>query len=119
MTEQAFVLTVDQDSSVPPYEQIVAGVVRARQDGRLVAGAKLPTVRALAAQLGVATNTVAKAYRQLEAEGHVRTEGRRGTTVQDLGHHDEVSRAAAMLVSTARRHRLSVDDVQGLIRSMW
>ena len=44
-------------------------------------GERLPTVRSLAEQLGLAANTVAKAYRELEAAGVVETRGRHGTFV--------------------------------------
>ena len=48
---------------------------------RLPAGTRLPTVRALAGGLGLAVNTVARVYKELEADGLVATEGRRGTRV--------------------------------------
>lgn len=74
-------VTVDGDSDVPPFEQVRAGVVAAIDAGELVPGDRLPTVRALAQQLGLAPNTVAKAYRVLEADGVVETRGRLGTRV--------------------------------------
>ena len=49
--------------------------------GELPAGTRLPTVRQLAADLGLAANTVARAYRELEADGVIATHGRRGTFV--------------------------------------
>ena len=47
----------------------------------LAAGAKLPPVRQLAAELGLAANTVARSYRELEQAGLVETRGRAGTLV--------------------------------------
>lgn len=74
-------VTVDRDSDVAPFEQLRAGVVAAIDAGELAPGDRLPTVRALAQELGLAPNTVAKAYRVLEADGVVETRGRHGTRV--------------------------------------
>ncbi len=49
--------------------------------GVLAQGARLPTIRQLAADLGLAGGTVARAYRELEAEGAIHTKGRHGTFV--------------------------------------
>ena len=65
----------------PPFEQLRAQLASRVASGDLPAGTKLPTVRALAAELGLAVNTVARVYRELEADGVVVTEGRRGTFV--------------------------------------
>ena len=72
---------VDASSPVPPFEQLRAGIAGQVAGGELPAGAKLPTVRQLAADLGLAANTVARAYRELEADGVIATQGRRGTFV--------------------------------------
>ncbi|GAB2752267.1 GntR family transcriptional regulator [Salinifilum aidingensis] len=72
---------VDPDSPVVPFEQLRAGIAERINDGRLPVGAKLPTVRALAAETGVAANTAARAYRELEQAGLIETRGRSGTFV--------------------------------------
>lgn len=74
-------ISVDHGSPTPPYDQIKQQVIGAVAAGDLRPGDKLPTVRALAATLGVAANTVARAYRELEADGLLRSRGRRGTAV--------------------------------------
>ncbi|HEX9995348.1 MAG TPA: aminotransferase class I/II-fold pyridoxal phosphate-dependent enzyme [Acidimicrobiales bacterium] len=61
---------------------IASSAERAIAEGRLPAGAVLPPVRSLAADLGVSPGTVAAAYRALAARGLVRGEGRRGTRVR-------------------------------------
>lgn len=76
------VFTIEATSEVPPFQQIHAAVVSAVADGRLVPGAKLPTVRALSMHLGLATNTVASGYRSLETAGVVEGRGRAGTFVR-------------------------------------
>lgn len=72
---------VDPQSTVPPYEQIRLRVVDLAAEGNLAIGAKLPSVRSLATDLGVAANTVARAYRELEQAGVVVTAGRSGTAI--------------------------------------
>ncbi|WP_149361040.1 GntR family transcriptional regulator [Lolliginicoccus suaedae] len=74
-------VSIDGGSAMPPYEQIVCGVVDAVREGTLIAGTKLPTVRALAGELRISPNTVARAYRELEAKGLIETHGRLGTFV--------------------------------------
>ena len=74
-------ITIDTGSAVPPYQQIRDTVIAQIEAGQLSPETKRPPVRRLAADLGIAANTVAKAYRQLEVEGRVRGEGRKGTIV--------------------------------------
>ena len=106
----------------PPFEQLRAQLARRAADGDLPAGTKLPTVRALAEQLGLATNTVARAYKELEADGVVVTEGRRGTFVaaaSDSETPDDVQAAAAALTTAARRSGLTLAQVQRLVDAAW
>ena len=77
----SLLLEVDLASSVPVFEQIRLQVVAHVAAGRLTPGDHLPTIRALATDLGVAAGTVARAYRELEAAGVVTTRRRAGTTV--------------------------------------
>ena len=72
---------VDVDSPVPPYEQVRVRIAELAASGVLAAGARLPPVRRLAGELGLAVNTVARAYRELEQAGLVQTRGRAGTVV--------------------------------------
>ena len=74
---------LDPGSTVPLSRQLVAGIARAIERGTAAPGERLPTVRDLASELGIATNTVAKAYRELEADGFVVTRGRHGTYVAE------------------------------------
>ncbi len=74
-------LTVKLDSDVPLTLQIAEGIRRQIATGGLKTGDELPTVRQLAADLGVNLNTVARAYRALEADGLLTTVRGRGTQV--------------------------------------
>ncbi|MFF8609412.1 GntR family transcriptional regulator [Streptomyces sp. NPDC015346] len=98
-------ITVDTDSPTAPYEQLRAQIAERARSGALPVGYKLPTVRGLAEELGLAANTVAKAYKSLEADGVIETRGRNGTFVAAAG--DAASRlaatAAAAYAGEARR----------------
>lgn len=75
------VVTIDNDSTVPPYEQLRSQLAFQVRSGHLGVGDRLPTVRQLARDLGLAKNTVVRAYRELEQAGFVVGDGRRGTIV--------------------------------------
>ncbi len=74
-------VTIDHESTVPPYEQLRSQLAFQVRAGALRAGDRLPTVRQLARDLGLANNTVARAYRELEADELATGDGRRGTFV--------------------------------------
>jgi DNA-binding transcriptional regulator YhcF (GntR family) len=97
-------IEVDRSSSVAPYEQIVVQVRRAVERGTLAPGTRLPTVRALAERTGLVPNTVAKAYRELEASGHLEGRGRAGTFVADRPRPagDDLEDAARLYLERAR-----------------
>jgi GntR family transcriptional regulator len=111
-------VTLDMLSATPPYEQVrtqLAGHIRA---GALRPGDKLPVVRALAADLGVATNTIARAYRELEAGGLVTTRRRVGTIVQapPSPAGPELRRQAVQFVLEARKAGLAEEEIVDLVR---
>lgn len=74
-------LVVDQTLDVPPYRQIAEQIRAAIERAELPPKTTLPTVRQLAGDLGVAPNTVARAYAELQSEGWLVGDGRRGTRV--------------------------------------
>ncbi|WP_238423578.1 GntR family transcriptional regulator [Gordonia sp. 'Campus'] len=103
-------LRIDAESGRPPFEQVRVGVIELIETGALLTGERLPTVRALASRLGVAANTVARSYRELEAAGVIETRGRQGSFIK-AGRHDALDagfRAALQYVETARE--LGLDD---------
>ncbi|MEV0002525.1 GntR family transcriptional regulator [Micromonospora sp. NPDC050980] len=110
---------VDAGSAVPPYEQVRAQLAGAISDGRLAVGTRLPAVRQLAADLGLAANTVARAYRELESAGLVQTRGRHGTVVAP-GRDDAVDRlhrAAVGYAAEARRLGVPPERAVALVRA--
>ncbi|WP_067499855.1 GntR family transcriptional regulator [Actinoplanes sp. TFC3] len=74
-------IVVDLQSPVPPYEQVRLRIAELAAAGQLPAGTRLPPVRQLATTLGLAVNTVARSYRELEQAGLVQTRGRAGTVI--------------------------------------
>ena len=78
------ILEVDPASAIPPYEQLRQQVTALVRAGVLTSGTRLPTIRQLANDLGLAGGTVARAYRELESDGLVTTHGRYGTVVAPL-----------------------------------
>jgi DNA-binding transcriptional regulator YhcF (GntR family) len=74
-------LVVDPTSEFPPYEQVRRQIAHLIETGGLPAEERLPPIRLLAGELGLAVNTVARAYRELELAGLIETDGRHGSTV--------------------------------------
>lgn len=74
-------LLLDPTSSEPPFAQVQRQLTDQIRTGQLSSGDRLPTVRRLAGDLGIAPNTVARAYRELEIEGLIEGRGRAGTFV--------------------------------------
>jgi GntR family transcriptional regulator len=75
------IVEIDPSSPTPPYEQIRAQVATMIAVGVMPPNTQLPPIRQLAADLGIAANTVARAYRELEQAGLVASRVRHGTTV--------------------------------------
>ncbi|MEV5379471.1 MULTISPECIES: GntR family transcriptional regulator [Streptomyces] len=105
----ALKITVDPDAAEPPFEQIRARIAERARSGELPVGYKLPTVRGFAEELGLAANTVAKAYRALEADGVIETRGRHGSFVAAPGDTAAREAAAAARAFAERAQRLGLD----------
>lgn len=114
------VAPLDPDAATPPFEQLRVQLAARAASGELPPGTKLPTVRGLAERLGVAPGTVARAYKELEADGVVVTEGRRGTFVAaSVTPPGAVRDAAAALAGTARRAGLQLPETLRLVEQAW
>jgi DNA-binding transcriptional regulator YhcF (GntR family) len=107
-------VVIDATSAVPPYEQVRSQLAQQINSGQLPVGAKLSTVRQLAQDLDIAANTVARAYRELEAAGLLETRGRAGTFVGSNGDNGR-ARAAAAAADYARTvDELGISRAEGL-----
>jgi DNA-binding transcriptional regulator YhcF (GntR family) len=114
------IVTVDTAGTEPPYEQVRRQIAEGAAAGTLPAGRKLPTVRQLATDLGLAANTVAKAYRALEVDGVIETHGRRGTFIASRKLTDaEAESGAQAYARLARTQGLSLDEAIRLVEKSW
>jgi GntR family transcriptional regulator len=120
----ALALRVDVTSPVPPYEQLREQIAGLIATGLLQAGQRLPPVRQVAADLGLAGGTVARAYRELAQAGLVEGGGRHGTLIRsgprtladDQSGQRTLLAAADQLASVARDLGLSDDAVLAAVR---
>jgi GntR family transcriptional regulator len=76
-------LTVVTDDVIPPYEQLRRQLASLISSGALAPGQRLPPLRQLAGDLGLAVGTVARAYRELESSGLISARRGGGTRVTD------------------------------------
>ncbi len=111
--------TVDHESPVTLYEQLMSQFREQVAAGTLIAGTKLPTVRALATELSVAPYTVARVYRALEADGFVETRGRNGTVViaREGTTVELLQLAASDYAARARELGVDPNEALGYVRS--
>ena len=110
-------LTIDEHSPTPPFEQLRLQVVAAVRAGSVAPGDKLPTVRRLAEELGLAPNTVARAYRELEQGEVIETRGRLGSFIAATGDptRRQAQLAAAEFAERMRVLGLGADDALTLV----
>jgi GntR family transcriptional regulator len=116
-------IEVSGTSPVPPFEQVREQLERLIASGTVQAGTRLPTVRQLASDLSLAPNTVARAYRELEAAGLIETQGRRGTIVGSVvvpaaARRRAISDAAQRFHDEVLRVGGTVDDAIRVLRSI-
>lgn len=115
-------ITVDPVGLTPPYEQVRAQIEALIRAGELARGTRLPTVRQLSLDLGLAVNTVARAYKELEADRLVETRGRNGTFVfasRSQVDDEATHRAAATFARTARQAGLSLAEATEILHQSW
>lgn len=113
-------LRLDAGSGVPVYLQLFSQIRRYTSAGRLRPGDRLPTVRELAAQLGVNFNTVARAYRLLDRAGVVSAQQGRGTFVLDArvkGRRNKIAlhALASHYVAESRRQGFSAVQISAAV----
>jgi GntR family transcriptional regulator len=113
-------LVIDVSTGVAPWRQIRDQLSMLIACAQLPVGAQLPTIRQLAGDLGVAAGTVARAYRELESDGVLRTARRRGTVVSappaDLP-ADQVTALTEEYVARARALGAGPDAVLAAVRA--
>lgn len=103
-------IEIDSHSATPPYEQLRVQVIAQITSGVLVPGTRLPTVRQLAQDSGLAANTVAKAYRELETAELIETRGRAGSFVKAAGGTVIAAALTAARIYVQRIRELGVNE---------
>ena len=114
------IIVLQDGSDIPVFKQIRNQIVMGISDGRLVPGEKLPTVRALAQEIGINSMTVNKAYQLLKQEGYIVTDRRNGVRVkesidQTRGLTAEAEQELARLISEAKVKGMTRDDFVGVV----
>ncbi len=120
------IIRIDPESHVPPYEQIRWQIATMAISGVLREGSRLPAIRQLASDLGLAGGTVARAYRELEQEGVIVTRGRHGTFIQKVrlrgGAHRELEAAARSFAVRAAQlgadQKRAVESIRRALKSV-
>ena len=114
------ILEVDQGSPIPPYEQLRQQITALVLANALAPGDRLPSIRQLANDLGIAGGTVARAYRELESDGVVATHGRHGTVIEGPpsgpAPPSDLLGAARSYADAASRSGASLEDALTAVR---
>ncbi|GAA1786485.1 GntR family transcriptional regulator [Luedemannella flava] len=112
-------IVIDPASPVPPFEQLRAQLARQIQDRTLAVGTRLPTIRRLAADLGLAVNTVGRAYRELEEAGLIETRGAGGSFVAAAGEQgrERARAAAAEYAAVVASIGIDTDEAVRIVRA--
>ena len=114
------IIRINELSDIPIYLQIRNQIVMGISSGELEGGEQLPTVRALAMEMGINTMTVSKAYQLLKTEGYIMTDRKNGarirTSIQKQGNISDSNKAELKrIVSEARLSGVSKNDLLSLI----
>src|SRR5438309_11994970 len=118
MTSTMIRVKVNRTESLDLHEQVAAEIRRAIAEGEAKPGERLPPARDLAAVLGVNTNTVLRALRQLRDEGLLEFRRGRGITVASSPERAAIAAHAKELVRLARRHGYRLDELIEIIESV-
>lgn len=119
------ILSVDPGRALPVYEQVREQIRRMVAAGTLTPGSRLPTIRQLAADLGLAKGTIERAYELLEGDAVIARHGRNGTYVADVAPSPPAELAAGLaaaaeeLVIAARQLGADEQTTVATLRSAW
>ncbi|MDO5676621.1 MAG: GntR family transcriptional regulator [Propionibacteriaceae bacterium] len=118
------IIDIDPASAVPAFEQVRAQMAQMIRSGVLPEGHRLPPIRHLAADLALAPGTVARVYKELEAEGLVRSRVRHGTVVTAPRQPRAEARStledeARLFAASAARLGFRLEDALDAVRGGW
>ena len=114
---------IDFASRVPIYEQLKTSVIQLALSGVLKPDNQLPPVRALALQLGINPNTVAKAYKMLEAEGYTYSVAGKGSFISEKlsgqDHKQQITRRLGELIKSARSSGITEAQMHEMVIQLY
>mgnify|MGYP002869723317 CR=1 FL=1 len=118
------IIKIDELSDIPIYLQIRNQIVMGISGGELAAGEQLPTVRALALEMGINTMTVSKAYQLLKTEGYIMTDRKNGARVRmEIQKHASIPEAnkteLRRIVSEARISGVPKSEIMALVEQYY
>lgn len=113
-------LLLDHKSRLPIYTQLYQEILRLSALGAMTPGEQLPSVRALAQELGVNPNTVQKAYQLLEHDGYICSVPGKGSFLCDMGDETakkkrEAEQALEKAIHCALENAVSPNDIRALV----
>lgn len=116
--------TINYQSREPIYEQLYNNVVRLIGMGVFSPHEKLPTVRALAQQLGINPNTVSKSYQMLEQNGYIYSAVGKGSFVADNsavvnGKREEAKKELVKAVKAASDVGITKEEVIAAVNDIY
>ncbi len=109
---------VDRDNPLELHEQVAGEIRRAIADGEAKPGERLPPAKDLAHILGVNTNTVLRALRQLRDEGLLEFRRGRSITVTGTPQQGAVTAKTKELLAYARNHGYKPDELIRIIQQL-
>ena len=114
------IIRINELSDVPIYMQIRNQIIMGISSGELAAGEQLPTVRALALEMGINTMTVSKAYQLLKTEGYIMTDRKNGARIRmEIKQQGDIPEAnkseLRRIVSEARISGVPKEELLGLV----
>lgn len=118
------IITIDDGSEIPIYQQLRNQIVLGISDGRLVPGEQLPTVRGLAEEIGINSMTVNKAYQLLKQEGYIMTDRRNGARVREVfaeqkNLSEEAKQTLERIISEAKIAGMTEEEFIAICRSYY
>ncbi len=118
-------ITVDLRSRVPIYEQLIAAIKDGILHGEMNSDDQLPSVRALASELGINPNTIQKAYNALERDGVIYSLQGRGnfvasdTSALNREERKKILSSLQELLTAAKACGVPYAEAEKLLQSIW
>jgi len=117
--DKKFQIVLDTFSGVPFYKQIIEQIKYGIANKKLTSGFQLPTVRQLAVDLTINSNTVSKAYKELEILGYIETQQGTGTfignkkiVISEIERQEKIKSLVREIVNKANLYGITIDEIK-------